>query len=206
MKTDDLIKALVSAGSRGDSVLASVQQKLGWSNTAWKTTWEAGISAGWISESDGKWSLTGAGLRHGFELLGAHRTWEQFMVENLGYDKSQVHRQAEELEHFLTPQLVDEIQQELGRPLKDPHGAYIPQAGSQEKIHLSELEEGHKALLLTNQSNEHVMAMLWQLGLSPNFSITILEKSEQELRLKVDGKEKRISPELAAQMQVLRIA
>jgi Fe2+ transport system protein FeoA len=90
--------------------------------------------------------------------------------------------------------------------LKDPHGAYIPQQGTKEEFRLSDLKEGSKALLLTRQDNEHVMAMLWQLGLSPNFSITILEKSEQELRLKVDGKEKRISPELAAQTQVLRIA
>ena len=128
------------------------------------------------------------------------------MVENLGYDKSQVHRQAEELEHFLTPQLVDEIQKELGRPLKDPHGAYIPQAGSQEKILLSELSKGEKALLLTKQSDEHVMAMLWQLGLSPNFSITIVDKKESEFILKVDGQEKRITSELAGQMQVMRIA
>jgi len=206
MKTDDLIKALVSAGSRGDSVLASVQQKLGWSNAAWKTAWEAGKTAGWITEEEGKWSLSGAGLRHGFELLGAHRTWEQFMVENLGYDKSQVHRQAEELEHFLTPQLVDEIQKELGRPLKDPHGAYIPQVGSQETVLLSDLEKGQKALLLAGQSNEHVMAMLWQLGLSPNFSITILEKQADGLLLRVDGEEKQITSELASQMQVVKIA
>ncbi len=205
MKTDDLIKALVSAGSRGDAVLAPVQQKLGWSNAVWKTTWEAAVSAGWIVEQDGKWSLSGTGLRHGFELLGAHRTWEQFMVENLGYDKSQVHRQAEELEHFLTPQLVDEIQKELGRPLKDPHGAYIPQQGTKEEFRLSDLKEGSKALLLTRQDNEHVMAMLWQLGLSPNFSITIMQRLENELLLKVNGQEKTLSMELASQMQVLRI-
>ena len=206
MKTDDLIKALVSAGSGPDSVLAGVQQKLGWSNTEWKSVWTAALLQGWIEEKGGQWSLSGAGLRHGFELLGAHRTWEQFMVENLGYDKSQVHRQAEELEHFLTPQLVDEIQQELGRPLKDPHGAYIPQKESSENKMLSELEAGNKALLLAGQSNEHVMAMLWQLGLSPNYSITILKKNQEEFLLKVDGKEKSISAELAAQMQVLKIS
>jgi Fe2+ transport system protein FeoA len=71
---------------------------------------------------------------------------------------------------------------------------------------LSELEAGNKALLLAGQSNEHVMAMLWQLGLSPNYSITILKKNQEEFLLKVDGKEKSISAELAAQMQVLKIS
>jgi len=205
MKTDDLIKALVSAGSTGDSALSAVQQKLGWSNQTWKDSWGSALSSGWIKEDNTGWSLTGKGLRHGFELLGAHRTWEQFMVENLGYDKSQVHQQAEELEHFLTPQLVNEIQKELGMPLKDPHGAYIPQSGSKNETTLSALDEGSKSLLLTRQANEHVMAMLWQVGLSPNFSITILSKSKNEILVKVNGQEKTISNELAKEIAVVKI-
>jgi Mn-dependent DtxR family transcriptional regulator len=205
MKTDDLIKALVSAGSTGDSALSAVQQKLGWSNQIWKDSWTSALNSGWIKEENSAWSLTGKGLRHGFELLGAHRTWEQFMVENLGYDKSQVHQQAEELEHFLTPQLVNEIQKELGMPLKDPHGAYIPQSGSKNETTLSALDEGSKSLLLTRQANEHVMAMLWQVGLSPNFSITILSKSKNEMLVKVNGQEKTITKELAEQVTVVKI-
>jgi ABC-type Mn2+/Zn2+ transport system permease subunit/Mn-dependent DtxR family transcriptional regulator len=205
MKTDDLIKALVSSGTQADAVLAPVQQKLGWSNAEWKRVWAAAVVGGWIDEKNGSWALTGSGVRHGFELLGAHRTWEQFMVENLGYDKSQVHRQAEELEHFLTPQLVDEIREELGRPIKDPHGAYIPQPGSKESIFLSSLNPGEKALLLTTQEDEHVMAQLWQLGLSPNFSILILRKEKSVIQLRFNGEEKAVSEELAARMQVVRI-
>ena len=205
MKTDDLIKALVNSGTQADAVLAPVQQKLGWSNAEWKRVWAAAVSEGWIEEKNGSWALSGSGVRHGFELLGAHRTWEQYMVENLGYDKSQVHRQAEELEHFLTPQLVEEIQHELGRPLKDPHGAYIPQPGNKESVSLSGLNPGEKALLLTSQEDEHVMAQLWQLGLSPNFSILILRKEKAAVQLQFNGEEMAVSMELAAKMQVIRI-
>lgn len=206
MKTDDLIKALVSSGTRADAILTPVQQKLGWSNAEWKRAWAKALAEAWIEEKNGGWALTGSGVRHGFELLGAHRTWEQFMVENLGYDKSQVHRQAEELEHYLTPQLVDEIQQELGRPIKDPHGAYIPQPGSEEGVALASLVAGEKALLLTRQQDEHVMAQLWQLGLSPNFSIQILRQEKENLWVRFNGEEKAIIPELASRMQVIRIA
>lgn len=205
MKTDDLIKALVNSGTQADSVLAPVQQKLGWSNAEWKRVWAAAVSEGWIEEKNGSWALSGSGVRHGFELLGAHRTWEQYMVEYLGYDKSQVHPQAEELEHFLTPQLVEEIQHELGRPLKDPHGAYIPQPGNKEGVLLSGLNPGEKALLLTSQEDEHVMAQLWQLGLSPNFSILILRKEKTAVQLQFNGEEMAVPMELAAKMQVIRI-
>jgi ABC-type Mn2+/Zn2+ transport system permease subunit/Mn-dependent DtxR family transcriptional regulator len=205
MKTDDLIKALVSSGLQPESALIPIKEKLGWSDSDWKRIWSAAVSSGLIKDENGRILLSPAGLRRGFELLGAHRTWEQFMVENLGYDKSQVHRQAEEIEHYLTPQLVDEIQNELGRPLKDPHGAYIPQTETQKAISFSRLQSGEKALLLAGQENEHVMAQLWQLGLSPNFSITIIEKGEDSIRLKCNGREEVISAELARKMQVIKI-
>lgn len=205
MKTDDLLKAMVSQGSKKEPDLLAIQQKMAWSNAVWKATWESALEMGWIEEKSGKWALTGAGLKRGFELMGAHRTWEQFMVENLGYDKSQVHLQAEHLEHYLTPQLIEEIQTELGHPLKDPHGAYIPQRSSRTEILLSELTVGQKALVLTRQPNEHVMAMLWKQGLTPNYSITILQKTKDGLKVKVNGEEKEISEELARTMQVVQI-
>lgn len=205
IKTDDLLKAMVSQGNQKEPDLLAIQRKLGWSNAGWKTIWESALSQGFIEEKNGKWALTGAGLKRGFELMGAHRTWEQFMVENLGYDKSQVHMQAEELEHVLTPQLIQEIQTELGNPLKDPHGAYIPQSSSQEEQVLMKLEPGQKALVLTRQPNEHVMALLWKEGLTPNFSVTILEKSGERLRVRVNGEEKEIGHELATTMLVVRI-
>ena len=205
MKTDDLLKAMVSQGSQKEHDLLAIQQKMGWSNSVWKATWEGALQFGWIEEKSGKWALTGAGLKRGFELMGAHRTWEQFMVETLGYDKSQVHLQAEQLEHFLTPQLIDEIQVEMGRPLKDPHGAYIPQTMANQELFLGSLAIGDKALVVTTQANEHVMAMLWQEGLTPNFSITVLEKSEKKMLVKVNGKEQEIVSELLDSMRVLRI-
>jgi ABC-type Mn2+/Zn2+ transport system permease subunit/Mn-dependent DtxR family transcriptional regulator len=206
VQTDDLLKAMVTQENRKDPDLTAIRKKLGWSTAVWRSAWDRALQQGWLEEKNGAWALTGAGLRRGFELLGAHRTWEQFMVENLGYDKTQVHAQAEDLEHFLTPQLVDEIQSELGRPLKDPHGAYIPQSRSGETQTLLGLENGQKALLLTRQSNEHVMAMLWQAGLAPNHSITIVEKSAEGVKVRIKGAEQWLSTELAQSMQVVRIA
>jgi len=49
------------------------------------------------------------------------------------------------------------------------------------------------------------MAMLWQVGLSPNFSITILSKSKNEMLVKVNGQEKTITKELAEQVTVVKI-
>lgn len=206
MRKDDLLKAMVSKGYKNEADLLSIQKQMGWSNSLWRETWENTLSSGWIEEKQGKWAITNLGLRRGFELLGAHRTWEQFMVENLGYDKSQVHPLAEQLEHYLTPQLVEEIQSEMGNPVRDPHGAYIPQISNKKALALSELEIGNKALLLTQQPDEHVMAMLWKEGFAPNFSITLVMKSEIEIIVLVKGEEKSIPINLAKTMRVMKIA
>jgi ABC-type Mn2+/Zn2+ transport system permease subunit/Mn-dependent DtxR family transcriptional regulator len=206
MKMDDLVKAMVSQGPGHEPDLLAIQQKMGWRNSEWKEIWELALKTGLIQENNKKWSLTGTGLKRGFDLMGAHRTWEQFLVENLRYEKNQVHLQAEQLEHFLTPQLIEEIQNEMGRPLKDPHGAYIPQAGNAPEYVFSDLIPGEKALILTRQANEHVMALLWQNGLTPNYSVTLLEKAENLLKVKVNGQEKEISGELARSMLVRKIS
>jgi ABC-type Mn2+/Zn2+ transport system permease subunit/Mn-dependent DtxR family transcriptional regulator len=205
MKTDDLLKALVAQGNHNRPDLEAIRNRLGWSAGEWKTNWERLVELGWLEEKDGSWNLTGAGLNRGFELVGAHRTWEQFMVETLGYDKSQVHAQAEELEHFLTPQLVEELQTELGNPLRDPHGAYIPRQRAEDGMAFSALEPGQKALILARQDSEHVMALLWKEGLSPNHSVLLLAREAGGFRVRVNGQERSISPELGQAMRVVRI-
>lgn len=205
MKSDDLLKALVAQGNQQNPDLAAIRQRLGWTPAEWKTNWDRLLELGWLAEKDGKQMLTGAGLNRGFELLGAHRTWEQFMVETLGYDKSQVHPQAEQLEHFLTPQLVEELQNQLGNPLRDPHGAYIPRQRAEDGITFAALEPGQKALVLARQDSEHVMALLWSEGLSPNHSVLLISRDESGFRVSVNGQERRISPELGQAMRVIRI-
>ena len=205
MRVDDLLKAMVSVGNQKEPDLLAIQKQMEWSNNTWKATWDRALAKGWIEEKNGKWALTGLGLRRGFDLMGAHRTWEQFMVENLGYDKSQVHLQAEQFEHYLTPQLVEELRSTMGNPLKDPHGAYIPQASAQKEHSLYEINEGQKVLLLTHQPDEHVMAMLWKEGLTPNFSITIVKKMDTHMVVLVKGTEKKVAAELAKTMRVVQI-
>lgn len=205
MRLDDLVKAMVQWGNQEEPDLKAVQKGLQWPDSVWKDSWDQAIIKGWIHEWEGKWSLTESGLLRGFELLGAHRTWEQFMVSNLGFDKSHVHPQAEQIEHFLTPQLVDEIKSEMGNPLKDPHGSYIPQKTDDNQIPMNQLKVGEKVLILTQQPNQNIIFQLWQNGLGPNHSITILEKLPTEWLVKFKGENKKISMQLAGQIMVKRI-
>lgn len=205
MQLDDLIKAMVHSGNQQEPDVKAIQQQLQWSDGLWRSTWDMAFQKGFIHEEKGKWSLTPSGLQRGLELVGAHRIWEQYLVSNLGFDKTQVHPQAEQLEHYLTPQLLEEIKTEMGHPLKDPHGAYIPQKTDANPFYLSNLLVNEKGLILTSQSGQDVVFQLWKNGISPNHSATVLEISPEEMVLKVKGEKVKISLQLAGQILVKKI-
>jgi DtxR family Mn-dependent transcriptional regulator len=70
--------------------------------------------------------LTPAGERLAGLVLRRHRLIEQFLVQVLGMNWTEVHDEAERLEHAVSERLIDRIDEMLGRPAVDPHGDPIP--------------------------------------------------------------------------------
>ena len=94
--------------------------------------------------------LTPAGEKLAGLVLRRHRLIELFLVKVLGMDWTEVHDEAERLEHAVSEQLIERIDAMLGRPAADPHGDPIPTA------------EGHVAptddVDLANAPSERVFA------------------------------------------------
>lgn len=72
--------------------------------------------------------LTRQGERMARQVLRRHRLIEQFLVEVIGLDWSEVHEEAEVLEHAVSEKLLDRIDVLLDHPSVDPHGDPIPPA------------------------------------------------------------------------------
>jgi DtxR family Mn-dependent transcriptional regulator len=72
--------------------------------------------------------LTPAGEQLALHVLRRHRLLELFLVRVLGMDWSEVHAEAEELEHAVSDKVLDRIDEILGHPSVDPHGDPIPSA------------------------------------------------------------------------------
>lgn len=70
--------------------------------------------------------LTEDGRRAALKVIRKHRLIELFLVETLGLDWSQVHTEAELLEHAMSEFLTERIDAYLGFPTLDPHGDPIP--------------------------------------------------------------------------------
>ncbi|MBI1338171.1 MAG: MarR family transcriptional regulator [Phycisphaera sp.] len=72
--------------------------------------------------------LSRPGRRLALRVLRRHRLIELFLVEVLKLDWSEVHDEAEELEHAISDNVLDRIDALLGYPTNDPHGDPIPSA------------------------------------------------------------------------------
>ena len=75
--------------------------------------------------------LTEPGRKLALHVLRRHRLIEQFLVEVLGFDWSEVHDEAEQLEHVVSDLLLERIDKYLGHPTEDPHGDPIPSAAGE---------------------------------------------------------------------------
>src|SRR5690606_31552885 len=71
-------------------------------------------------------SLKPEGVSEAMKVVRRHRLVELFLVEVLGLDWSEVHEEAEVLEHAISDRLLDRIDEMLGQPTHDPHGDPIP--------------------------------------------------------------------------------
>ena len=70
--------------------------------------------------------LTPAGEKLAALVLRRHRLIELFLVKVMGMSWTEVHEEAEHLEHAVSERLIDRIDEMLGRPAVDPHGDPIP--------------------------------------------------------------------------------
>ena len=81
----------------------------------------------WLSYKSRKGvRLTPSGKKIGMIMIRRHRLLETFLVETLGLDWSEIHDEAEVLEHAISEKVVERLDIFLGKPRHDPHGHPIP--------------------------------------------------------------------------------
>ncbi|TMQ71861.1 MAG: metal-dependent transcriptional regulator [Candidatus Eisenbacteria bacterium] len=70
--------------------------------------------------------LTPLGQRRALDMVRRHRILESFLVKVLGFDWTEVHEDAEILEHHVSDRVLHAMDRVAGHPQEDPHGHPIP--------------------------------------------------------------------------------
>lgn len=122
--------------------------------------------------------LTAKGRRLGMHMLRRHRLIECFLVDVLGLDWSEVHDEAERLEHAMSDKLIDRIDALLGYPSRDPHGDPIPDEHGKiretELVSLAECTTDSARLARVSDQDESFLRFAKRHGLEPGARLRLL--------------------------------
>ena len=137
--------------------------------------------AGYLEyESHQGFSLTKAGRTYGLRVLRRHRLMEAFLVGVLDLDWSDVHEEAESLEHAASERLIDAIDDYLNHPTRDPNGDPIPAKAQTEYTirdsPLSEVPVGSLIRVSRINGDKTVLSYYRQSGLVPGAEIRVLSR------------------------------
>lgn len=127
--------------------------------------------------------LTGAGEKLATHVLRRHRLVELFLVEVMGMDWSEVHGEAELLEHAVTDRLLERIDTMLGNPEVDPHGDPIPTAGGvvavtdYPNLLTCPVRQAVTLVRVVDQATDF-LRLIERFGLMPGATLEVLERDE----------------------------
>jgi DtxR family Mn-dependent transcriptional regulator len=122
--------------------------------------------------------LTKAGEQLALHVLRRHRLVELFLVTVLHLDWSEVHDEAEELEHSISEHLLEKIDAYLGRPGFDPHCDPNPSSnGTVAHRHLLRLADADagKTVRIARvvDQDERFLKFVERQGLKPGARVTL---------------------------------
>lgn len=140
-------------------------------------------------------SLTNAGRKAAALIIRKHRLTEMFLVERMGFGWESVHEIAEQIEHIQAPEFFEKMDELLGHPKTDPHGAPIPDRNGhmpeQKHVRLSDCQAHERVrLVLVSHSTQEFLKFLNSrlLGLGTEMEIRSVEPYDGSMTLVYSGR------------------
>jgi len=123
--------------------------------------------------------LTPSGRRAALAVVRRHRVIETFLVEVLALDWADVHDDAEQLEHAVSPRVLEALERLMGHPAEDPHGHPIPDRSGRMRLRrgltpLATLARGVRATVRQMRDADARHLTHWKsLGLVPGAHVVV---------------------------------
>jgi manganese/zinc/iron transport system permease protein len=80
-----------------------------------------------VTKVNREYHLTASGKERAQGLVRGHRLWESYMAQHFNLSDERLHKSAHRIEHYLGPDLREDLASELKSPTEDPHGRAIPE-------------------------------------------------------------------------------
>ena len=149
-------------------------------------------------------TLTDAGRAIALEIIRHHRLLELYLFKALGVPWDGVHEEAEKLEHVISEDMEARMDEFLGYPTADPHGAPIPDKNGvvvqTEHIPMTDLRSGQSCVVAeVSDTDPAMLRHLGGLNLYPGTAFHVKEVApfEGPFTIEVGGEQVVIGREVA---------
>ncbi len=157
--------------------------------------------------------LTGSGKKLALHVLRRHRVIELFLVKVLDMNWSEVHEEAENMEHVISDEVLARMEKHLGYPKVDPHGDPIPnpkgEVDHRELVNLTDCSPDSRVRIGRVLDQEaRFLRFLEKNGLEPGVSVKLLDKDAVGQTLSLDlggGKTATLSLTVAEKIEVEQV-
>jgi len=125
--------------------------------------------------------LTEEGETVALEVLRHHRLLEAYLAEHLDYEWSEVHDEADALEHHISEEFEERVAEALDDPAVDPHGDPIPSAdlsppAEEGTAALSEFDAGEAVTVArVSDRDDEELKYLAREGIEPGTEMELIE-------------------------------
>ena len=155
--------------------------------------------------------LTEAGAERARKVVRKHRVIERLLTDFMGYTAAEAHVHADELGGTFTDEMIERIEEKLGRPERCPHGWPVDpdfeQAENRELLALSEVPAGATATIVRLAEHDgELLHWFYDEGLVPGEVVELkaAEPAAGQFRVAVGGVEKAIGERAAGGLFVRR--
>jgi DtxR family Mn-dependent transcriptional regulator len=148
--------------------------------------------------------LTEAGRERAERVVRRHRIIERLLTDFMGYTPAESHVHADELGDTFSEEMIERIDERLGRPERCPHGwpvdTAVEQAENPELAPLSALEPGASAEIVRLAEHDgDLLRWFYDEGLVPGARIEVEAAGETAggIRVRVGGDQKAVGEKAA---------
>ncbi|MFZ3169462.1 MAG: metal-dependent transcriptional regulator [Candidatus Methanoperedens sp.] len=155
--------------------------------------------------------LTKEGELKARKVIRKHRLSERMLTDILGFEWDKVHEEACRLEHDISSEMEEKIEEKLGNPKTCPHGYPIPDKEGfivqDNTVKLSELKANEKGVIISVfEENSEMLQYLGSLGLYPEIEVKVKSVAPfgGPILIRVTGSEISVGKELAEKIMMQR--
>jgi DtxR family Mn-dependent transcriptional regulator len=148
--------------------------------------------------------FTPAGRRHAEHIVSRHRMIERFLTDVVGVPWDDVHEEAEQLEHAMTPRFEAYVRATVGDAKTCPHGHPIRVGERIDGVPLADCRPGTRITILRFENEaEDLLHYLKQAGLEPGLEGEVGDNDGEFVSVRCDERDSTVTASVAETVSVL---